>query len=160
MTDIIWPESLGKPLRSGYSYTLGSAENSSAVVGPSRSRNQRSKHNTLFSCSYLWTDQQLARFKRFCVADTHYMQSWFKQSLKLGADRVEQTVRLFEVQQANREGIYWKVSLKLECPNRFVIDDDTASIIMNWGGLEIAAIVKAASRYHATINTRLPRILQ
>ncbi len=73
---------------------------------------------------------------------------------------MEQTVRLFEVQQANREGVYWKVTLKLECPNRFVIDDDTASIIMNWGGLEIAAIVKAASRYHATINTRLPRILQ
>ena len=157
MNDITkWPEALGDPLQAGYNYTIGAARNVSNAVGASRTRTTSKAHNTTFNTAYLFTDDQLKRFQSFCNDEIDYMQKWFKQRLLLGADLIEQTVRIISVQPFRREKTFWRVSLTLECPDRFVIDDETAGTIIKWGGSEIERIFKAADNYYYAINWVMP----
>ena len=156
MNEINWPDELGEPLKAGYNYTLGSSRNTANVVGSSLTRTTSARHNTAFSVSYLWDDEQLQRFDQFCKGDTHFMQSWFSQTLLLGDDLIEQSVRIVEVAPFSRDQMYWQVKLTLECPDRYLIDDETANAIMRFGSEEVIRIIEAAGRYYQTVNYLMP----
>ncbi|WP_263079218.1 hypothetical protein [Endozoicomonas sp. Mp262] len=154
MTDIIWPAELGKPLKQGYSYTLGIAQTTKNILGASRSRTTSAKHLTVFTCNYLWTDEQLAVFRQFCK---DHITDWFAQELKLGGDIIPQTVRIADVQPAKRDQFRWKVSLKLDCIDRYIIPDELAELIMQQGS-EVGSSIKSSERYRRVINYELPEI--
>ena len=127
-----WPESLGLPLNAGYSHTVSAIAPIPMTAGVGRVRRTLETPVSEFSTRFLWTHEQLEQYRQFARHEIDGTAGWFMMALWSGGSIELQRVRIKSVSQYQLQMPYWSVSLELECPDRFLLDDETGDVLLDW----------------------------
>lgn len=140
-----WPPVLGLPLNSGYRHSIHIAASVAMMAGISRTRRTIETPVSEFSLSFIWTDDQLKRFRQFAGHEIDGTADWFVMPLWTGGEVQQQTVRVKTLNKYQLTLPYWSASLVVECPNRDLLPDDIGDALLDWSPSDLIEAGKQAS---------------
>lgn len=148
-----WPEDLGLPLNNGFRHTIETASATAMTAGVSRVRRNIAVPVSEFSIQFVWTPEQIRRFRQFAHTELNGETGWFVIPVWSGGGIEPHTVRIKTANKYQLQKPYWSVAFVVECPERYLLPDWIGEELINWKSSDIEQAGKIAEQSLCLFST-------